>query len=61
MLPAMIETATLAGFWAAHGIWRVSDGETLIPMLGDQRARCGSRLAPVQAAAVSRAYKPVPP
>ncbi|KAA2261110.1 hypothetical protein F0L68_18810 [Solihabitans fulvus] len=30
----MIETASLAGFWAAHGIWSVSDGETLIPMLG---------------------------
>ncbi|GAB3481117.1 hypothetical protein [Amycolatopsis cihanbeyliensis] len=29
----MIETAELAGFWAAHGIWCVSEGETLIPML----------------------------
>jgi hypothetical protein len=30
----MIETARLAGFFAAHGIWSVSEGETLIPLLG---------------------------
>jgi hypothetical protein len=30
----MLETAQLAGFFAAHGIWSVSDGETLIPLLG---------------------------
>ena len=30
----MIETARLAGFFAAHGIWCVSEGETLIPLLG---------------------------
>jgi hypothetical protein len=34
----MIETATLAGFWAAHGIWSISDGETLIPILGYEHA-----------------------
>jgi hypothetical protein len=33
-LAAMLETARLAGFFAAHGIWNVSDGATLIPMLG---------------------------
>ena len=30
----MLDTARLAGFFAAHGIWGVSDGATLIPMLG---------------------------
>jgi hypothetical protein len=30
----MIETARLAGFFAAHGVWCVSEGETLIPLLG---------------------------
>jgi hypothetical protein len=30
----MHDTARLAGFFAAHGIWSVSDGATLIPMLG---------------------------
>jgi hypothetical protein len=34
MLAGMRETARLAGFFAAHGIWSVSDGEALIPMLG---------------------------
>jgi hypothetical protein len=29
----MITTSKLAGFFAAHAIWCVSDGETLIPML----------------------------
>lgn len=32
----MIETARLAGFFAAHGVWCVSEGETLIPLLGYQ-------------------------
>jgi hypothetical protein len=30
----MQDTARLAGFFAAHGIWSVSDGGTLIPLLG---------------------------
>ena len=30
----MHDTARLAGFFAAHGIWSVSDGATLIPLLG---------------------------
>lgn len=34
MVSAMIETARLAGFFAAHGVWCVSEGETLIPLLG---------------------------
>lgn len=34
MVSAMIETARLAGFFAAHGIWCVPEGETLIPLLG---------------------------
>jgi hypothetical protein len=34
----MIETARLAGFFAAHGVWCVSEGETLIPLLGYQHA-----------------------
>lgn len=37
-LAAVIETAALAGFFAAHGIWGVSEGETLIPMLGYEHA-----------------------
>jgi hypothetical protein len=35
----MLETAQLAGFFAAHGIWGVSDGETLIPLLGYEDAQ----------------------
>lgn len=27
-------TANLAGYFAAHGVWGVSEGETLIPLLG---------------------------
>jgi hypothetical protein len=38
----MRETAGLAGFFAAHGIWSVSDGETLTPLLGYEQAD-GSR------------------
>jgi hypothetical protein len=34
MLVVMRETARLAGFFAAHGIWSIGDGETLIPILG---------------------------
>jgi hypothetical protein len=30
----MFDTARLAGFFTAHGIWSVSGGETLIPILG---------------------------
>lgn len=30
----MIETAAMAGFYAAHGVWSVSEGETLIPLIG---------------------------
>lgn len=30
----MIETAAMAGFFAAHGVWSVSEGETLIPLVG---------------------------
>jgi hypothetical protein len=37
----MIETAALAGFFAAHGIWSISDGETLIPILGYEHADGG--------------------
>ncbi|MCI4066192.1 hypothetical protein MRQ36_28035 [Micromonospora sp. R77] len=42
MLAAMSDTARLAGFFAAHGIWNVSDGGPLIPMLGYEQAD-GSR------------------
>jgi hypothetical protein len=38
----MHETARLAGFFAAHGIWSVSDGDTLMPMVGYEHAD-GSR------------------
>lgn len=31
---AVFEFAQLAGFFAAHGVWSVSDGATLIPILG---------------------------
>ncbi|GAB5386999.1 MAG: hypothetical protein Alis3KO_41220 [Aliiglaciecola sp.] len=30
----MYETPRLAGYFTAHGIWSVSDGETLIPIYG---------------------------
>jgi hypothetical protein len=38
MLAAMDVTARLAGFFAAHGIWSVSDGATLTPLLGHEHA-----------------------
>ncbi|MCW3820202.1 hypothetical protein ONA91_37810 [Micromonospora sp. DR5-3] len=38
----MQATAELAGFFAAHGIWCVSDGDTLTPLLGYEQAD-GSR------------------
>lgn len=34
----MSELVRLAGFFAAHGIWSVSDGATLIPILGHEEA-----------------------
>jgi hypothetical protein len=37
----MYEIAKMAGFYAAHGVWSVSDGETLIPMLGYVHAEGG--------------------
>jgi hypothetical protein len=37
MLRGMLETARLAGFFAAHGIWSVSDGGPLTPMLGFEK------------------------
>ena len=30
----MLEAASLAGFFVAHAVWSVSDGETLIPIYG---------------------------
>ncbi|MBN8613250.1 MAG: hypothetical protein J0L92_21840 [Deltaproteobacteria bacterium] len=33
----MIELVHMTGFLAAHAIWSVSSGETLIPMLGRER------------------------
>ena len=41
MLIAMRETARLAGFFAAHGIWSVADGETLTPLLGYEQTDGG--------------------
>ncbi|MGR6320232.1 hypothetical protein Q2K19_24705 [Micromonospora soli] len=38
----MRDTAHLAGFFAAHGIWCVSDGQTLVPLLGYEQSD-GSR------------------
>ena len=34
----MQATAELAGFFAAHAVWSVSDGETLIPLVGYETA-----------------------
>jgi hypothetical protein len=33
----MQPTATLAGFFAAHAVWCVSDGETLVPMFAVEK------------------------
>src|SRR5690242_4279268 len=41
MLIAMRETARLAGFFAAHGIWSVADGGTLTPLLGYEQTDGG--------------------
>lgn len=30
------KAAELAGFFAAHSVWCVSDGETLVPLFGDE-------------------------
>jgi hypothetical protein len=38
----MDEIARMAGFYAAHGVWSVSDGETLIPLLGYVEADGGN-------------------
>src|SRR6476620_3695955 len=35
----MITASRLAGFFAAHAIWSVSEGDTLIPMLAYTRER----------------------
>jgi hypothetical protein len=34
----MSDLGRLAGFFAAHGVWSVSDGATLIPLLGYEQA-----------------------
>ncbi|MDR7273677.1 hypothetical protein [Catenuloplanes atrovinosus] len=34
----MQETARLAGFFAAHGIWSVSAGDKLVPLMGYEHA-----------------------
>lgn len=39
----MHEIARLVGFFAAHGIWSVADGETLTPLLGYEQADGGGR------------------
>jgi hypothetical protein len=41
MLIAMRETARLAGFFAAHGIWSVADGGPLTPLLGYEQTDGG--------------------
>lgn len=33
----MWETARMAGYFAAHAVWSVSDGETLVPMYGYEK------------------------
>lgn len=37
----MYEIAGMAGFCAAHGVWSVSDGATLIPLLGHEQVDGG--------------------
>lgn len=34
----MLDLVRLCGFYAAHGVWSVSDGAALIPMLGFEQA-----------------------
>ena len=54
----MNETAAMAGFFAAHGIWSVSDGATLIPLLGHEDTDGGrgmDRLAFADAGAAAKA------
>jgi hypothetical protein len=41
MIAPMFEFVRLAGYYAAHGVWSVSDGGTLLPILGYQRADTG--------------------
>ncbi|WP_447730091.1 hypothetical protein [Pseudoxanthomonas suwonensis] len=40
----MDRAVELAGFFAAHGIWCVSDGESLIPMLAQESAANGRNM-----------------
>ena len=54
----MITASALAGFLAAHAIWSVSDGETLIPILGyvgeDEKRVMNRLVGPDAAAAVAQ-------
>ena len=34
----MLKTAELAGFFAAHAVWSMSEGEVLVPILGFEQA-----------------------
>ncbi|NUO49182.1 MAG: hypothetical protein HOV80_10040 [Polyangiaceae bacterium] len=38
MAPDFEKAAELAGFFTAHAVWSVSDGETLVPLLGHEGA-----------------------
>ena len=40
----MERAVELAGFFAAHGIWCVSDGEPLTPMLAQESAANGRNM-----------------
>jgi hypothetical protein len=48
----MITACELAGFFAAHAVWSVSDGETLVPMLAYKGKRSMERLVGEELSAV---------
>ena len=45
----MERAVELAGFFAAHGIWCVAEGETLVPILAFQRGDGGQEFRRIEA------------
>ena len=58
MLIAMRETARLAGFFAAHGIWGIADGGTLTPLLGYEQTDGGRGMERFAADDIAGAARP---
>ncbi|GAA4603372.1 hypothetical protein GCM10023195_11120 [Actinoallomurus liliacearum] len=55
--PIMYDVSRMAGFYAAHGIWSVSGGDTLIPLLGHADAAGGKGMNRLMADDIADAAK----